>query len=280
MCTIVYNRDSSQPKHLNFLSISSCPPVILTNNSSFFNPPLSSVLPSKNVSSLKKNPQNISELYYRTTATVVLFLFKPSSPPPIISMITETLIYYLSQHPAIVTFRWSHIQSWGSTWSFVLTSIAFYLTFCALVHLFLQTFIKRGRTVPLGPIPAVYSLFMALISAVIFSGILLSTASEIQETRWFWRRSKTPFQWLLCFPLGTRPSGRVFFWSYMYYLSRPGDSISNLGVLHCLRLQILDCCWFALRVFSFCGELPDCAAGMQCCLPCGGAFAAFHERWV
>ncbi|KAJ6740167.1 FATTY ACID ACYL TRANSFERASE-RELATED [Salix purpurea] len=135
-------------------------------------------------------------------------------------MITETLIYYLSQHPAIVTFRWSHIQSWGSTWSFVLTSIAFYLTFCALVHLFLQIFIKRGRTVPLGPIPAVYSLFMALISAVIFSGILLSTASEIQETRWFWRRSKTPFQWLLCFPLGTRPSGRVFFWSYMYYLSR------------------------------------------------------------
>lgn len=135
-------------------------------------------------------------------------------------MITQTLIYYLSQHPSIVTFRWSHIQSWGSTWSFLLTSIAFYLTFCALVHLFLQIFIKRGRTVPLGPIPAAYSLFMALISAVIFSGILLSTAAEIQETRWFWRRSKTPFQWLLCFPLGTRPSGRVFFWSYMYYLSR------------------------------------------------------------
>ncbi|KAB5547695.1 hypothetical protein DKX38_011101 [Salix brachista] len=46
-------------------------------------------------------------------------------------------------------------------------------------------------------------------------------------------------------------------------LPSPGDSISNLGVLHCLRLQILDCGWFALRVFSFCGELPDCAAGMQ-----------------
>ncbi|KAL2339652.1 hypothetical protein Fmac_007592 [Flemingia macrophylla] len=26
------------------------------------------------------------------------------------------------------------------------------------------------------------------------------------ETQWFWRRSKTPLQWLLCFPLGTRPS--------------------------------------------------------------------------
>ncbi|CAN0911955.1 Elongation of fatty acids protein 3-like [Linum grandiflorum] len=61
---------------------------------------------------------------------------------------------------------------------------------------------------------------MALISLTIFAGILLSAASEIRETRWFWRRSKTPLQWLLCFPLGTRPSGRVFFWSYMYYLSR------------------------------------------------------------
>uniref|UniRef100_A0A6N2L9Y0 Uncharacterized protein n=1 Tax=Salix viminalis TaxID=40686 RepID=A0A6N2L9Y0_SALVM len=237
-------------------------------------------------------------------------------------MITETLIYYLSQHPAIVTFRWSHIQSWGSTWSFVLTSIAFYLTFCALVHLFLQIFIKRGRTVPLGPIPAVYSLFMALISAVIFSGILLSTASEIQETRWFWRRSKTPFQWLLCFPSGNSSlrsclflvlhvlpvtvspyvsyllhnfevsqagffPARQQFYTHLHVLSMarilpilpsPGDSISNLGVLHCLRLQILDCGGFALRLFSFCGELPDCAAGMQCCLPCGGAFAAFYER--
>ncbi|CAK9158746.1 unnamed protein product [Ilex paraguariensis] len=62
---------------------------------------------------------------------------------------------------------------------------------------------------------------MALISATIFTGVLFSAAAEIRDTRWFWRRSKTtPFQWLLCFPLGTRPSGRVFFWSYMFYLSR------------------------------------------------------------
>ncbi|XP_065876052.1 fatty acid elongase 3-like [Euphorbia lathyris] len=132
----------------------------------------------------------------------------------------NTFKYYLSEHPLIVTFRWSHSQSWGSTWSFLFSSIAFYLIFCTVVHLILAVILRRGRTVPLGPIPAVHSLSMALISATIFAGILLSTTSEIRETRWFWRRSKTPFQWLLCFPLGTRPSGRVFFWSYMYYLSR------------------------------------------------------------
>ncbi|OAY35402.1 elongation of fatty acids protein 3-like [Manihot esculenta] len=134
--------------------------------------------------------------------------------------IFQKLTYYLSEHPSIVTFRWNHTQSWGSTWSFLFSSIILYLGFCALVHVFLSILLRRGRAVPLGPIPAFHSLSMALISATIFAGILLSTKAEIRETRWFWRRSKTPFQWLLCFPLGTRPSGRVFFWSYMYYLSR------------------------------------------------------------
>ncbi|XVE87252.1 hypothetical protein DITRI_Ditri18aG0101600 [Diplodiscus trichospermus] len=133
---------------------------------------------------------------------------------------TTVITYYLCQHPSIVTFRWSHTQSWGSTWSFLVTSIFLYLSLSSLLHLFLSLLVKRGRPIPLGPIPALHSLIMSIVSAVIFAGILLSAAAEIKETRWFWRRSKTPFQWLLCFPLGTRPSGRVFFWSYIFYLSR------------------------------------------------------------
>ncbi|CAN1164239.1 Elongation of fatty acids protein 3-like [Linum perenne] len=132
----------------------------------------------------------------------------------------QTVQFYLSEHPSIVKFRWSHSQSWGSTWPFLVTSITFYLALATFVHLLLTVLVRRRRPISLGPIPAIHSLTMALISATIFAGILLSAASEIRETRWFWRRSKTPFQWLLCFPLGTRPSGRVFFWSYMYYLSR------------------------------------------------------------
>ncbi|KAJ7944343.1 elongation of fatty acids protein 3-like [Quillaja saponaria] len=136
------------------------------------------------------------------------------------SMLIQTLTFYLSEHPSIVGFRWSHSHSWGSTWLFLFTSIAFYLTLSLFLHLFLALLLRRGRPVPLGPIPALHSLIMSLVSVTIFAGILLSAAAEIRETRWFWRRSKTPFQWLLCFPLGTRPSGRVFFWSYIYYLSR------------------------------------------------------------
>lgn len=135
-------------------------------------------------------------------------------------MTSKALNYWLSEHPAIVGFRWSHAQSWGSTWSFLFTSIAFYLILSTLLHLVLAVLLRPGRAVPLGPIPALHSLSMALISATISTGILLSAAAEIRDTRWFWRRSKTPFQWFLCFPLGTRPSGRVFFWSYLFYLTR------------------------------------------------------------
>ncbi|XP_057449429.1 elongation of fatty acids protein 3-like [Lotus japonicus] len=132
----------------------------------------------------------------------------------------QTLSFYLSEHPSIVGFRWSHAQSWGSTWSFLFTSIAVYIVISLFLHLLLAIFLRRGRPVPLGPLPAIHFLSVALVSATIFAGILLSAATEIKETRWFWRRSKTPLQWLLCFPLGTRPSGRVFFWSYVFYLSR------------------------------------------------------------
>ncbi|CAN0922104.1 Elongation of fatty acids protein 3-like [Linum grandiflorum] len=64
---------------------------------------------------------------------------------------------------------------------------------------------------------------MSLISATIFLGTILSAAAEIRDTRWLWtRRTKNynAIQWLLCFPIGTRASGRVFFWSYAFYLSR------------------------------------------------------------
>ncbi|KAL6993633.1 histone deacetylase, partial [Sarracenia purpurea var. burkii] len=132
----------------------------------------------------------------------------------------QSLTYYLSEHPSIVGFRWSHTQSWGSTWSFLFTAICCYVSLSLFLHLLLCLLRRSGRPVPLGPIPALHSLSMALISATIFTGILFSAAAEIRDTRWFWRRSKTPFQWLLCFPLGTRPSGRVFFWSYVFYLSR------------------------------------------------------------
>ncbi|GMI78522.1 ELO homolog 4 [Hibiscus trionum] len=138
-------------------------------------------------------------------------------------MIMQSLKFYLSEHPSIVNFRWSNTQTFGSTWSFLFSSVAIYVVAASTLHTFLSLILPKRRRVPLGPIPAIHSLCISLISALIFIGILLSSAADIRDTRWFWRRTKTittPFQWFLCFPLGTRPSGRVFFWSYVFYLSR------------------------------------------------------------
>ncbi|KAL6558959.1 hypothetical protein OROMI_019309 [Orobanche minor] len=135
----------------------------------------------------------------------------------------NSLTYYLSEHPSIVGFRWSHSQSWGSTWSFLFSSIATYLPAAAALHALILLFSpihRRRRPVPLGPIPALHSLMMALLSATIFARILLSVAAEIRDTRWLWRRGRsrtTPIEWLLYFPLGTCPSGRVFFYTILRF---------------------------------------------------------------
>ncbi|WJX60893.1 histone deacetylase [Trifolium repens] len=134
--------------------------------------------------------------------------------------VIQILNFYLSEHPSIVGFRWSDTQRWGSTWCFLFTSITIYIMTSLFLHLLLTLLLRHTKPVPLGPLPALHYFTVSVISTIIFFGILLSTVVEIKETRWFWRRSKTPLQWLLCFPLGTRPSGRVFFWSYIFYLSR------------------------------------------------------------
>lgn len=135
-------------------------------------------------------------------------------------MTAQTLNYWFAEHPTIVNFRWSPTQSYASTWSFLFTAVSFYVIAAVTLHLLLKIF-RRRRGFSLGPIPALHNLTLALISAVIFVGILLSAAAEIRDTRWLWRRTRTTaLQWFLCFPVGTRASGRVFFWSYAFYLSR------------------------------------------------------------
>ncbi|GFP80990.1 elongation of fatty acids protein 3-like, partial [Phtheirospermum japonicum] len=104
---------------------------------------------------------------------------------------------------------------------------------------------------PLGPLPAAHSLLMALLSATIFAGTVLSAAAEIRDTRWLWRRSRTtPFQWLLCFPSARGPSGRVFFWSYAYYLSRfPHALRSFIAILRYRKLSFFKLFNHSISIF-------------------------------
>jgi hypothetical protein len=130
--------------------------------------------------------------------------------------------YWLAEHPAIVGFRWSPSGGlWFSTWAFLLGFLAAYVALSLTLDALLAA-LRRKRPLPLGAVPSAHAFLMAAVSAAVFAGTLVSAVAEIRDTRWSWRgRSRTtPLRWLLCFPPGTRSSGRVFFWSYAYYLSR------------------------------------------------------------
>ncbi|CAJ1973336.1 unnamed protein product [Sphenostylis stenocarpa] len=134
--------------------------------------------------------------------------------------VMDNIKYWLTEHPSIVSFRWTPTQLYAATWSFLVSAISFYVAAALALHLLLKL-CRIRRSLPLGPIPVLHSLAMSLISVAIFTGTLFSAEAEARDTRWLWRRTRTTsFEWLLCFPLGTRPSGRVFFWSYLFYLSR------------------------------------------------------------
>ncbi|KAI9113511.1 hypothetical protein K1719_015438 [Acacia pycnantha] len=192
------------------------------------------------------------------------------SPAAIVNTSTAAvhkLVFYLSEHPAIVNFRWSHTHSWGSTWLFLFTSIAAYLFISLLLHLFLSLLLRPTRTVPLGPVLALHSLTMSLISVTIFAGILLSAAAEIRDTRWFWRRSKTPFQWLLCFPLAVQPFNLdlhvILVAGILAVVSGGGDPGDDSGVFGGVRVQILDGNGAEKRVLPTRIELSASVGGVQ-----------------
>ncbi|PNX99673.1 elongation of fatty acids protein a-like [Trifolium pratense] len=113
----------------------------------------------------------------------------------------EKLKYWLLDHPSIVSFRWSPTLMWGSTWWFLVSAIFFYIAVAVTLHVILKL-CRRQRPVPLGPLPAIHSLSMSLISVTIFFGMFFSAEAEVRDTRWLWQRTRTtPFEWLLCFPL-------------------------------------------------------------------------------
>jgi len=163
--------------------------------------------------------------------------------------VMQALNFYLSEHPVILSFRWSD-DVWGSSWCFLIYSIALYVVVSIFLHLTLPLLLRRGQHVPLGPLPALHSLSMSVISAITFAGLLLSATAEIRDTQWLWRRSKTPLEWLLCFPIGTRASGRVFFWSYVFYLSRYVHMLGTvLVVLRRRKLVFFQLFYHAISTF-------------------------------
>lgn len=127
-----------------------------------------------------------------------------------------TLKWWLAYNPRAQSFRWQRGETPAATYEFLVSAVLGYLVLVYSLNALLKL---KKSPVSLGPIPVLHNLVLAVGSLVMFAGCLQSLLVEIEESRWLWGR-KSGRILLLCFPPGVRPVGRIFFWSYVYYISK------------------------------------------------------------
>ncbi|BBN06794.1 hypothetical protein MPTK1_3g23950 [Marchantia polymorpha subsp. ruderalis] len=128
----------------------------------------------------------------------------------------ESLRWWLAERPEVSSFRWKQGQTFAASYSVLIGWAVGYL---ALIYV-LRVVVKSRKTpVPLGPIPILHNIVLSVGSLVMFCGCLQASALQIESSKWIWG-FKSPWKLVLCFPRGTISAGPVFFWSYIYYLSK------------------------------------------------------------
>ncbi|KFK38106.1 hypothetical protein AALP_AA3G070200 [Arabis alpina] len=166
----------------------------------------------------------------------------------------STLTYWLVKHPYIANFTWSEGETLGSTVFFVSAVVSVYLTATFLLRFAIGSLPSLGPRI-LKPITAVHSLILCLLSLIMAVGCILSFTSD----------PKARFFHALCFPVDMKPSGPVFFWAQVFYLSKIlefGDTLliilsrsfhrlSFLHVYHHATVVILCFLWLRSRQSLF-----------------------------
>lgn len=128
------------------------------------------------------------------------------------------LEYWLVKHPTIHNFSWIKGQTLGSSLHFLCFTILFYLLF-----IFTLSCIISLPSIPkyiLKPISAVHSMFLMLLSFIMALGCILSAFSHAPH-----------LQWIICIPRHTQPTGPIFFWTYIFYLSKILEFVDTLLII-------------------------------------------------
>lgn len=136
-------------------------------------------------------------------------------------------------YPPIATFLWRPGFTTASSPAFLVSVVLSYLL-CTLC----LSFLLSNRKIPfaLGPITVIHNLVLFTGSLVMFTGSALSALAEmgaLEQTTPSSSSTSAPltpksWQWAFCFPPGTQPSGPVFFWSYVFYLSKYYELLDTL----------------------------------------------------
>ncbi|XP_019418484.1 PREDICTED: elongation of fatty acids protein 3-like [Lupinus angustifolius] len=133
----------------------------------------------------------------------------------------NSVIHFLQQwlvyHPTILNFSWNPPLTPFSSLSLLSFSLLSYLSLSLLLpSLPLPPLSPRF----LKPITALHSLSLFLISLIMSFSTILTIFSHTPHPHW-----------ILCFPPHTKPIGPLFFWAYIFYLSKFLELIDTLLII-------------------------------------------------
>ncbi|XP_077224598.1 fatty acid elongase 3-like [Tasmannia lanceolata] len=128
--------------------------------------------------------------------------------------------YWLVEHPTISEFQWIPHQTYGASTQFLTTIILTYLTLTGFLHVTLPKSPTSSTPFILRLISTVHNLILLILSLTMAVGCSLSITSQIPTPRS-----------LFCFPNPTPPSGPLFFYAYIFYLSKILEFSDTLLIL-------------------------------------------------
>ncbi|XP_062029188.1 elongation of fatty acids protein 3-like [Rosa rugosa] len=126
----------------------------------------------------------------------------------------SNLQYWLVEHPSILHFSWTEGQTPASTPLFLILALLSYLS---LTLLLTRLPLSPLNPALLKPISALHNLTLLLLSLIMAVACTLSILSSPSST--------------LCFSPNTNPTGPLFFWAYVFYLSKILELLDTLFII-------------------------------------------------
>ncbi|KAK9929366.1 hypothetical protein M0R45_026468 [Rubus argutus] len=131
--------------------------------------------------------------------------------------IKSTFQYWLVKHPTILNFKWIPGETPCSTPLFLAVTVVSYLAVILLLSYVPLPLIKPRR---LKPVTVVHNLILLVSSLIMSVGSLVTIFSY----------APYPF-WIICLPPKTPPTGPLFFWAYVFYLSKIYEFVDTLLII-------------------------------------------------
>ncbi|KAF8411799.1 hypothetical protein HHK36_004358 [Tetracentron sinense] len=129
--------------------------------------------------------------------------------------------HWLVEQPVVSEFEWKEGHTWGASTQFLATTVIAYLSSTAILRFATSSSSPPKTHLLLRLASAIHNLILLILSLTMAVGCTLSTASQMPNARW-----------IFCFPSNqTPPRGPLFFWAYIFYLSKLLEFLDTLLIL-------------------------------------------------